>query len=141
MALVRLTSCESAFQAELVKGQLADLGIDSVLQGANFNQTYGPIAAAEVVVLVDELDYEKAAQILPPVEPNEPEPERKREPLTIRRFCVQFLCFFIPYFPIFAGGDYLFGEVKSFYEYLFGGIVFSTLMTFFSWYVSKWTKK
>lgn len=140
MALVRLISCESAFQAELVKGQLADLGIDSVLQGANFNQTYGPIAAAQVEVLVDEADYEKAAQILP-AEEAEPQPERKREPLTIKRFCIQFLCVFIAYFPIFAGMDYLCGELKTFLEYLVGGIVFGTLLTLFSWYAGKWTTK
>lgn len=58
------------------KGHLADMGIECILQGSNFNNTYGPTPATEIVVLVDEVDLAKAQEALPQERPaREDEPE------------------------------------------------------------------
>ena len=76
MALVKLTSCANSFEAELLRGQLTDIGVESILQGENFNQTYGPMSFTDIQVLVDEKGYEKAHQVLP-VEETTEEPTRE----------------------------------------------------------------
>lgn len=64
MAKVFLTSCETSFQAEVIKGALEANGILSIIQGENFANVYGQIPAFSPNILVDEADLEKAKQVL-----------------------------------------------------------------------------
>lgn len=59
-----LTSCRDAMEAEIIKGALADMGIDCILQGENISQIYGGIGAMNVRLLVHENDYNRAKAFL-----------------------------------------------------------------------------
>lgn len=59
-----LTTCKNEFEAELVKGLLANIGVECILQGKNMSQIYGGIGAMSVNVLVDERDYDRALALL-----------------------------------------------------------------------------
>lgn len=61
---VRLTTCKNAFEAEVVKGALADLGIECILVNENMSQVYGGIQVMDVDILVDENDIEKAQEYI-----------------------------------------------------------------------------
>ena len=77
MALVILTSCATAFEAELMKGHLSDLGVDCVIQGGNFNTVYGPMSATGVNVLVNEEDYARAMQVVPQQKTEKKQPRKR----------------------------------------------------------------
>lgn len=78
-----LTSCKNAFEAEVVKNALADMGIESILQGENISTIYGGIDAFAVNVLVEEKDYEKALTFIDSREPEpSPEPVPQKAPRT-----------------------------------------------------------
>lgn len=57
-------TCQNEFEAELVKGLLADTGVECILQGKNMSQIYGGINAMSVNVLVNELDYDRALALI-----------------------------------------------------------------------------
>lgn len=80
---VKLTSCKNAFEAEVVKNALADMGIEAILQGENISTIYGGIDAFAVNVLVEEKDYEKALTFIDSREPEpSPEPVPQKAPTT-----------------------------------------------------------
>lgn len=81
--VLRLTTCKNAFDAEVVKGALADMGIESILQGENMSQVYGGIGAMEVNVLVDEKDYDKARAFIDSREAEEYKPEEEQTPTKV----------------------------------------------------------
>ncbi|MDD7304207.1 MAG: DUF2007 domain-containing protein [Bacteroidaceae bacterium] len=57
-------TCQNEFEAELVKGLLADIGVECILQGKNMSQIYGGINAMSVNVLVNERDYDRALALI-----------------------------------------------------------------------------
>lgn len=57
-------TCQNEFEAELVKGLLADTGVECILQGKNMSQIYGGINAMSVNVLVNERDYDRALALI-----------------------------------------------------------------------------
>ena len=57
-------TCQNEFEAELVKGLLADVGVECILQGKNMSQIYGGINAMSVNVLVNERDYDRALALI-----------------------------------------------------------------------------
>lgn len=81
--LVKISSCKNAFEGELVKGMLADNGIECYLQNETMSQLYGGIQAMEINVLVQEEDAEKAMELLntrPEMESMEHDtPQQKRK--------------------------------------------------------------
>ena len=77
--VLQLTSCRDEFEAEVIKGALADMGIESILQGQNMSQIYGGIGAMEVNILVDEKDYDKARAYIDTLENKDAEPVAEKE--------------------------------------------------------------
>lgn len=77
--VLHLTSCRNEFEAEVIKGALADMGIESILQGQNMSQIYGGIGVMEVNILVDEKDYDKARAYIDTLENKEAEPVAEKE--------------------------------------------------------------
>jgi len=63
---VNLTTCSTAFQAELIKGRLEDAGIKCALSGEKFSTIYSITEAPLVSVGIDvlEKDYDRAVEIL-----------------------------------------------------------------------------
>lgn len=57
-------TCQNEFEAELVKGLLADIGVECILQGKNMSQIYGGINTMSVNVLVNERDYDRALALI-----------------------------------------------------------------------------
>lgn len=57
-------TCQNEFEAELVKGLLAGIGVECILQGKNMSQIYGGINAMSVNVLVNERDYDRALALI-----------------------------------------------------------------------------
>ncbi|MCF0243514.1 MAG: 4-hydroxythreonine-4-phosphate dehydrogenase PdxA [Bacteroidaceae bacterium] len=65
----RLTSCNNAFEAELIKGRLENEGISCVLTNENMNMIYGSLMSLDIDILVDEADFDRASELLKPVRP------------------------------------------------------------------------
>lgn len=57
-------TCQNEFEAELVKGLLANIGVECILQGKNMSQIYGGINAMSVNILVNERDYDRALALI-----------------------------------------------------------------------------
>ena len=98
--LVKVASCKDAFEGEVVKGFLADNGIECYLQNENMSQIYGGIQAMEINVLVSAEDAENAKELLnarpkEEVKPDMPQWERK----SVKRILLESLLF-----TIFASG-------------------------------------
>ena len=94
--LVKVASCKDAFEGEVVKGFLADNGIECYLQNENMSQIYGGIQAMEINVLVSEEDAENARELLnarpkEDVKPDMPQWERK----SVKRILLESLLFTI----------------------------------------------
>lgn len=66
MTMTRLVTCDTSFQAELIKGRLADQGIECILTNQCMNQLYAPLATTftTVDILVRREDLDKAITIL-----------------------------------------------------------------------------
>lgn len=66
MDMTRLLTCNTSFQAELIKGRLADEGIGCILTNQCMNQLYAAMVSAftTVDVLVREEDLGKAIAII-----------------------------------------------------------------------------
>lgn len=67
MATKILKVCDNDFEAQVIKGALANEGIPCVLQGSNasfFHAGYGSQSAFPVNVLVEEADMEAAKEII-----------------------------------------------------------------------------
>lgn len=62
--VIFLTSCKDAWEAEIIKGALTDMGIDCILQGENSSLVYGGIGAMNINILVHETDYDQARAYL-----------------------------------------------------------------------------
>ncbi|MCR4581992.1 MAG: DUF2007 domain-containing protein [Prevotella sp.] len=62
--LVKVTSCKSAFEGEMVKGLLADSGIECYLQKEEKSGIYGSAENVVVNVLVQESDVAQAKKLL-----------------------------------------------------------------------------
>lgn len=77
--IVKLTSCATAMEAEMLKGALAEMGIECILQGKNISQIYGGIGAMSVNVLVDESDYERAKEYIDSLPPRQMEDTKETE--------------------------------------------------------------
>lgn len=140
MATVRLTTCMTSFEAEVLKGHLADMGIECILQGTNFNNTYGPTPATEIVVLVDEVDLAKAQEALPQERPaREDEPEdativKPKAKMSLKEAVINGIAYFITFTFLKYILDLIFdSEIKSLEEYLISGCGFAIIMTLFRW--------
>lgn len=77
--VIHLTSCKNEFEAEVIKGALADMGIECFLQGKHMSQIYGGIGVMDVNILVDEKDYDKARAYIDTQEGKEYETEEVEE--------------------------------------------------------------
>ena len=77
--VLQLTSCRDEFEAEVIKGALADMGIECILQGKHMSQIYGGIGAMSVNILVDEKDYDQARAYIDTLEGKEYEAEEAEE--------------------------------------------------------------
>ena len=77
--VLQLTSCKNEFEAEVIKGALADMGIECILQGKHMSQIYGGIGAMSVNVLIDEKDYDKARAFIDSREAVNYQPEDSTE--------------------------------------------------------------
>lgn len=77
--VIHLTSCKNEFEAEVIKGALADMGIECFLQGKHMSQIYGGIGVMDVNILVDEKDYDKARAYIDTQEGKEYEAEEVEE--------------------------------------------------------------
>lgn len=75
--VLQLTSCRDEFEAEVIKGALADMGIECILQGKHMSQIYGGIGAMSVNILVDEKDYDQARAYIDTLEGKEYEAEEE----------------------------------------------------------------
>ncbi len=67
MKVVRLMTCETSFEANLIKGRLENEGVDSFLTNENFSTLmphYNRIFSSGVQVMILEKDLEKASLIL-----------------------------------------------------------------------------
>lgn len=64
MAVVRLTSTKSTFEANLIKGALEDEGISCIIQGENFSGLYLGCSNLGPDILVEEEDLETAKAII-----------------------------------------------------------------------------
>lgn len=64
--MVKLTSCNTSFEAELIKGRLANEDMPCVLTNENMSNLYGGIIAnfTQVDVYVREEDIERAQAII-----------------------------------------------------------------------------
>lgn len=147
MALVKLTYCDNNFQAEVLKGRLNDMGIECILQGSNFNNVYGPIPAAAIVVLVEEEDLAKAQELLPIERPaSEDAPEdgtivKPKLKLSRQEVLRNGIIWFIG-FPLLSYIiDLYLGSTKGIVEYLISGLVFAAAMLLFSWLELKYRNR
>ncbi len=125
--LVKIANCKDTFEGEVVKGLLADNGIDCYLQNETMSQIYGGIQAMEVDVLVAEEDAEKAKELLasrPKEEPVEPSTPVK-EPKSIKRQLLESLVFTVFMIIIYLFCGFLKGDFDSFSKYvLYSGCIF-----------------
>jgi hypothetical protein len=67
MKSVNLISCQTPFEANLIKARLEDAGIPSFLTNENYSTLYpvmGNLFGAGVKVMVNEEDFEKAMDLL-----------------------------------------------------------------------------
>jgi hypothetical protein len=80
MDTVKLISVGSAFEANLIKGQLEAQGISCVLHNEITNQTLKGYLQIDVDIFVYEKDYERASQIVDSVRPEkEAKPVSRKE--------------------------------------------------------------
>lgn len=70
----RLVTCNTDFEAQVIKGRLESEGIDSMLTNENMSNLYGGIMSTftTVDVLVREEDYERAMEVLSDDTPQTP---------------------------------------------------------------------
>lgn len=67
MATIILTSCNNAFEAELIQGNLLNEGIESIISNENYTTLYPNMNGAMgsgVQILIDEKDADRALQII-----------------------------------------------------------------------------
>ena len=67
MSVIRLTTCENAIEANLMKGNLENEGIKSFITNENFSAlmpNYNNILGAGVQIMIEESDYQKAVEII-----------------------------------------------------------------------------
>lgn len=72
MATIILTSCNNAFDAELIQGNLANEGIESIISNENYTSLYPNMNGAMcsgIQILIEEKDAERALQIINAMEP------------------------------------------------------------------------
>lgn len=82
MKTVKLITCNDAMKAHILQGALENEGIESILQNENFSTLYKGFqnSISGVDILVMDVDYEKAVQVL---KENESWPEE----LTLCPYC------------------------------------------------------
>ena len=66
MQTVRLTTCNTSYEAHIIKGNLESEGIPSILTNENMSNLYSGLISAfsGVDILVNENDLERAKEIL-----------------------------------------------------------------------------
>lgn len=67
MSVIRLTTCENSIEANLMKGNLENEGINSFITNENFSAlmpNYNNILGAGVQIMIEDSDYEKAVEII-----------------------------------------------------------------------------
>ena len=66
MQTVRLTTCNTSYEAHIIKGKLESEGIPSILTNENMSNLYSGLISAfsGVDILVNENDLERAKQLL-----------------------------------------------------------------------------
>ncbi|TVR77133.1 MAG: DUF2007 domain-containing protein [Chitinophagaceae bacterium] len=67
MKIVKLTSCETSFEANLIKGRLENEGIQCFLTNENFNTMmpiFGSISGGGIHLMIHEQDFERAKSII-----------------------------------------------------------------------------
>ncbi len=60
-------SCESSFEANIIKGRLKSEGIESFITNENFSglmPNYNQILNSSIQIMINEIDYDKAREIL-----------------------------------------------------------------------------
>lgn len=125
--IVKITTCKDAFEGEVVKGLLADNGIDCHLQNETMSQIYGGVQAMAINVLVREEDAEKAKELLNsrpqegPIDADTPQQERK----SIKRILLESFLVSVCLLALFLLNAWLNNDFQSFYQYaLFAGCFF-----------------
>ncbi|MCF0198281.1 MAG: DUF2007 domain-containing protein [Bacteroidaceae bacterium] len=70
--MIKLTTCATSFEAQLIKGQLETAGIHCHVTNENMSTLYSGITATftQVDVYVNENDIEQAQAIIAPEEQN-----------------------------------------------------------------------
>lgn len=135
---VKLTSCKNAFEAEVVKSALADMGIEAVLQGENISTIYGGIDAFAVNVLVEEKDYKKALTFIDSREPlpaTEPVPEKAPKTWKQKLYFSATFAMFLSISNLIK--DVILHSVESPLTYVGTAVLAFSIMLFLYWAESK----
>ncbi len=67
MSIVRLMTCDTAVEANLIKGHLKNEGIEAFITNENFSNLmphYNRILNSGIQIMISDLDYNKASEIL-----------------------------------------------------------------------------
>ncbi|MHC1780416.1 MAG: DUF2007 domain-containing protein [Bacteroidales bacterium] len=63
MEIVRLTSCSTSFDANIIKSKLGDAGVECFITNENFSTIY-PFLTSGIDIMVNEADLERAKEII-----------------------------------------------------------------------------
>lgn len=67
MSIVRLMTCDTAVEANLIKGHLKNEGIEAFITNENFSNLmphYSRIMNSGIQIMISDMDYNKASDIL-----------------------------------------------------------------------------
>jgi len=141
--LVKVNSCKNVFEGEMVKGLLADSGIECYLQKEEKFGIYGAAENVEVNVLVQESDAEKARKLLE--DRPEPVPATPLLPPTPPKSVRQLLLHGLGMTAFVIGINVLIGwmtdRLDSVAEYLLYAIVFFVIYFSFSLWWNRMNSK
>jgi hypothetical protein len=67
MSIIRLTTCDTAVEANLIKGRLKNEDIETFITNENFSNLmphYNRILNSGIQIMISDIDYDRASEIL-----------------------------------------------------------------------------